>query len=104
MGLAAGALDPYDMTPEELARAKALLIQLKPNLARFTDQGTGVVEALKSGEVWIAPGNLGYETRVKEQGGPELKVMIPKEGTVGWMDCEMIVKGGENQGLGPAVP
>jgi len=99
MGLAAGVKDPYNMTTDEIAQAKAMLIKLKPNLTGLFNQGNGGVAALKSGEIWVCPGNLGWETRVKEQGGPDLKVLVPKEGTVGWMDAEMIVKGGENQNL-----
>ena len=99
MGKAAGVKDPYNMTPDELAQAKALLIQLKPNILRLTGQNTDTIAVLKSGEAWIATGNLGTELRVKEQGGPELKTFTPKEGTIGFMDAEMIVKGGENQNL-----
>jgi ABC-type glycerol-3-phosphate transport system permease component len=87
------------MTADEIAKAKALLTQLKPNVLRLANQATDTIAALKSGEAWIATGNLGTETRVKDQGGPELSVFTPKEGTIGWMDAEMIVKGGANQNL-----
>ena len=99
MGKAAGVKDPYNMTPDEIAMAKDLLIQLKPNILRFAPQNTDTIAALKNGEAWIATGNLGTETRVKEQGGPDLNVFTPKEGTIGWMDSEMIVHGGANQNL-----
>lgn len=99
MGKAAGVKDPYNMTPDEIAMAKDLLIQLKPNILRFAPQNTDTIAALKNGEAWIATGNLGTETRVKEQGGPDLNVFTPKEGTIGWMDFEMIVHGGANQNL-----
>ena len=45
------------------------------------------------------PATSGTDTRVKDQGGPELKVFTPKEGTIGWMDSEMVVKGGANTNL-----
>ena len=99
MGKAAGVKDPYNMTPDEIAKAKDLLIQLKPNILRLAPQNTDTIAALKNGEAWIATGNLGTETRVKDQGGPALNVFTPKEGTIGWMDAEMIVKGGANQNL-----
>ena len=99
MGKFAGVKDPYNMTPDEIAKAKALLIQLKPNILRLAPQNTDTIAALKNGEAWIATGNLGTETRVKDQGGPALNVFTPKEGTIGWMDAEMIVKGGTNQNL-----
>jgi len=99
MGKFSGAKNAYSMTPEEIAKAKDLLIQLKPNILRLANQATDTIAALKSGEAWIATGNLGTESRVKDQGGPELKVFTPKEGTIGWMDSEMIVKGGANESL-----
>lgn len=99
MGKAAGVKDPYNMTPDEIGKAKDLATKLKPNLLKFSQQNTDTVAALISGEAWIATGNLGTETRVKQAGGPELKVFTPKEGTIGWMDAEMIVKGGKNQQL-----
>jgi spermidine/putrescine-binding protein len=99
MGKLTGAKSSYSMTPEEIAKAKDALIQFKPNVLKLSNQATDTVAALKSGEAWIATGNLGTETRVKDQGGPELKVFTPKEGTIGWMDSEMIVKGGANENL-----
>jgi spermidine/putrescine-binding protein len=99
MGKAAGVKDPYNMTADEIGKAKDLALQLKPNLLKFSQQNTDTVAALISGEAWIATGNLGTETRVKQAGGPELKVFTPKEGTIGWMDAEMIVKGGKNTQL-----
>lgn len=99
MGKLTGAKSSYSMTPEEVAKAKEALIRFKPNVLRLSNQATDTIAALKSGEAWIATGNLGTETRVKDQGGPELKVFTPKEGTIGWMDSEMIVKGGANENL-----
>ena len=99
MGKLTGAKSSYSMTPEEIAKAKEALIRFKPNVLRLSNQATDTIAALKSGEAWIATGNLGTETRVKDQGGPELKVFTPKEGTIGWMDSEMIVKGGANENL-----
>jgi len=99
MGKAAGVKDPYNMTDAEIAQAKDLLVQLKPNVLRLAPQNTDTIASLKSGEAWIATINLGADLSVKEQGGPELTVFTPKEGTIGWMDSEMLVHGGANQNL-----
>ncbi len=99
MGKAAGVKDPYNMTPDEIAQAKALLIQLKPNILRLAPQNTDTIAALKNGEAWIATINLGADISVKDQGGPALTVYTPKEGTIGWMDSEMLVHGGTNSNL-----
>lgn len=95
----AGAKDPYNMTDEELAQAKEMLTLLKPNLLKLTQQNTETITSLINEEAWIATGNLGAEERVKEGGGPEIVGFTPKEGTVGWMDAEMLVKGGKNNSL-----
>jgi spermidine/putrescine-binding protein len=99
MGKLTGAKNAYSMTPEEIDKAKEALKRLKPNVLTLANQATDTIAKLKTGEAWIATGNLGTEARVKDQGGPELKVFTPKEGTIGWMDSEMIVKGGTNQNL-----
>ncbi len=99
MGKYTGAKNAYSMTPDEIAKAKDALVKLKPNVLRLANQATDTIAALKTGEAWIATGNLGTESRVKDQGGPDLNVFTPKEGTIGWMDSEMIVKGGANENL-----
>jgi spermidine/putrescine-binding protein len=99
MGKAAGVKDPYNMTDAEVAQAKALLVQLKPNILRLAPQATDTVAALKNGEAWIATINLGADTAVMDQGGPQLTTFTPKEGSIGWMDAEMLVHGGVNQNL-----
>jgi spermidine/putrescine-binding protein len=99
MGKAAGFEDVYNMTDDQLATVKGLLEQLKPNVLRFAQQATDSVNAMTSEEAYLITGNLGNEDRVKDAGGPEIKGFIPKEGTVGWMDAEMIVKGGANTSL-----
>jgi spermidine/putrescine-binding protein len=99
MGKAAGVKDPYNMTDDEVAQAKALLVQLKPNILRLAPQATDTVAALKNGEAWIATINLGADTAVMDQGGPKLTTFTPKEGSIGWMDAEMLVHGGANNNL-----
>ena len=99
MGKFTGAKNAYSMTPEEIATAKEAAKKLKPNILKLADQATDTIALLKTGEAWIGTGNLGTDIRVKDQGGPELKVFTPKEGTIGWMDSEMVVKGGTNQNL-----
>ncbi|MEZ4598102.1 MAG: extracellular solute-binding protein [Chloroflexota bacterium] len=99
MGKYTGAADPYNMTDAEVATAKDALIQLKPNVLRLAQQNTDTIAALASGEVWLATGNLGTDERVLEAEGPAAERVHPKEGTIGWMDAEMIVAEGANKAL-----
>jgi spermidine/putrescine-binding protein len=99
MGKAAGIDDVYNMTDEQLATVKTYLERLKPNILKFAQQATDSVNSMISEEAWLITGNFGNEDRVKDGGGPEIAGFIPKEGTVGWMDAEMIVKDGANSSL-----
>lgn len=99
MGKAAGFDDVYNLTDDQLATVKTYLEKLKPNVLKFAQQATDSVNAMTSEEAYLITGNLGNEDRVRDAGGPEIKGFIPKEGTVGWMDSEMIVKGGANTSL-----
>ena len=97
MGKATRAKEPYNMTPDELAKAKQALKDLQPNILKYAEQSTEQVTLMANESVWICDQNLGIEDRVKDAGGPEIKSFIPKEGTIGWMDGEMIAKGAVNR-------
>jgi len=93
---AIGAVDAYNMTDDELARAKDWLTQLKPNVLKLVAQNTETIAALVDGSAWLATQNLGAPDRVKDAAGPEVVAFVPKEGTVGFIDGEMRVTGGAN--------
>jgi spermidine/putrescine-binding protein len=97
MGKSLGFDKPFQMTPEQLQAAKKHLVDLMPNVLKFTEQETENATALTDESAWLGLCNLGIEERVKDGGGPEIKTFIPKEGVVGWMDGEMIVKNAVNK-------
>jgi spermidine/putrescine-binding protein len=99
MGKSLGIQDAYNMTDDQIQQAKQQLIDLKPSLLKFVEQNTELVTLMADETIWFATVNLGMEDRVKDAGGPEVKTFIPKEGTVGWMDGEMLVKGGTNRAV-----
>src|SRR6478736_4528841 len=94
---ATGAKQPYAMTSTEIADAKSFLSQLKPNVLKLASQNNEVVRALADGSAWIGITNLGTDDRVKDAGGPVVKATYPKEGTVGFIDSEQIVKASKNK-------
>ena len=98
-GLATGAKNPYDQTLSELATSKAWLKKLKPNILKIVQQNFETVNALKDESAWIGLGNLGVELRVKDAGGPLIKVAYPKEGLLGWFDGEQMVKASKHKDL-----
>jgi spermidine/putrescine-binding protein len=97
MGKSLGIQDAYNMTTDQIAQAKQQLIDLKPNLLKFVEQNTELVTLMADETIWFATVNVGMEDRVKDAGGPEVKTFVPKEGVVGWMDGEMLVKDGTNR-------
>jgi len=97
MGKSLGIKDAYNMTADQIGQAKQQLIDLKPNILKFVEQNTELVTLMGDETIWFATVNVGMEDRVKDAGGPEIKTFVPKEGVVGWMDGEMLVKGGTNR-------
>jgi spermidine/putrescine-binding protein len=94
---ATGAKQPYSMTPGEISDAKNWLKQLKPNVLKLASQNNEVVRALADGSAWIGITNLGTDDRVKDAGGPLIKTAYPREGTIGFIDSEQIVKASKNK-------
>lgn len=96
-GRATGAKKPYGMTPAEISGAKDYLKALKPNVLKLASQNNEVVRALADGSAWIGITNLGTDDRVKDAGGPTVLRAYPKEGTVGFIDSEQIVKASKHR-------
>jgi len=93
MGLVSGAKKPYQMTASEVKAAKEALIRLKPNILTFVEQSNQFVQYFVNGSAWIiANAHTGLDYRVKQAGGPLVKPVYPKEGYVGFLDGEMVVK------------
>jgi spermidine/putrescine-binding protein len=85
---------PFDMTKDQVQKAKDLAVKLKKNLKQFSAVSGETVRVLTDESVWIgfesAPG---VAWRVKAAGGPAMGWTIPKEGTFGWVDGDMLAKG-----------
>jgi spermidine/putrescine-binding protein len=98
-GRATGAKKPYSMTTAEISKAKAFLKSFKPNVLKLASQNNEVVRALADESAWIGITNLGTDDRVKDAGGPVIKTAYPKEGTVGFIDSEQMVKASKNKAV-----
>jgi spermidine/putrescine-binding protein len=97
-GVATGAAKPFGMTDAELARAKDYLVQLKPNILKLAQAGAEEVRAFAEGAAVITT-ILGFDLRMKDAGGPEAVGVLPREGTIGFADAEMIVASSKKQDL-----
>jgi spermidine/putrescine transport system substrate-binding protein len=75
----AGAADPFNLTDEEMAKVKDLLIKQKPLLRFYWDTNTTIEEGLASGELVASTGWNSSAVTLKGQ-GVAVKFMNPKEG------------------------
>jgi spermidine/putrescine transport system substrate-binding protein len=88
--------DPNTTNPEELNKARDFIIEHKDNIAAFAPD-TGQV-LLDQGQVDIAVEWSGDVFQVMEE-NPDLRYVIPKEGTIIWVDTIAIPTGAPHQAL-----
>ena len=98
-GIATGSKSPYAQSPDQISSAANFLGSLKPNIIKLASQNNEIISMMASGEAAIGISNLGTDIRVKNAGGPELKSAYPPEGTIGFIDSEMITAKGNNSAL-----
>lgn len=94
---AIGADKPYEMSDAQIGQAKDWLKKFKPNVLKLASQNNEVVRALADESAWIGITNLGTEERVKDAKGPVIKAAYPKEGTIGFIDAEQVIKASSNK-------
>jgi spermidine/putrescine transport system substrate-binding protein len=87
---------PNSTSPEELAKAKELLLKQKEYLAKYDSESYG--ESLASGEIAIAHSWSGEIVSLQGE-KPELGFAIPKEGVLCFLDNWCIPKGAPNKAL-----
>ncbi len=87
--LLAGVQDPYDMTDDDIAKVKDLLIKQKPLLRFYWSDSTILEQAMATGEVVAAPAWNSSIATLKAQ-GLDVKYMNPKEGRLTWC-CGLIL-------------
>ena len=98
-GIATGSKSPYAQAPDQISAASNFLGSLKPNIVKLASQNNEIVSMMASGEAAIGISNLGTDIRVKNAGGPEIQAAYPPEGTIGFIDSEMITAKGNNSAL-----
>ena len=93
---ATGARDPLAMTDAELATVTDWLTQLKPNIRRIVRHRGDAIATLASGECTLAISSLGAPDLVKDAGGPPVVAFVPREGTIGSIEAEVVLAGAPN--------
>ncbi len=88
-------LDPNSTKPEDLDKAKELLLKIRPNIAKFNSSEG--INALANGDICLAQiysGDAGIaKSRAEEaKNGVKIVYTIPKEGTQLWFDMMAMPK------------
>lgn len=94
VGLIIGAENPFDMTDEELERARELMSKQRDLLRFYWTDNTAVEQALASGELVASYAWNNSYVALQDQGLP-VAYMIPKEGIYTWVCGLSIIEGGE---------
>ncbi|TDQ84106.1 putative spermidine/putrescine transport system substrate-binding protein [Dongia mobilis] len=87
-----GDNDIYNLTDEQIEKAKAKLIEQKPLVRKYWATAGELVDLYAAGEVWISNTWAGYQSSLIKEKGIEVAEFIPKENAEGWMDSWMVVK------------
>jgi spermidine/putrescine-binding protein len=88
----------YNLTDDELAKVKAKLLELKPNIRKMWSTGGELTNLFQSQEVQIAMGWPLMTNQLRAQNFP-IGETIPKENTTGWIDHLMVTAGSEHKDL-----
>ncbi len=88
-GLLAGVADPYNMTDDDIAKVKGLMLKQKPLLRFYWNDTTVLEQAMASGEVVAAPAWNSSIATLRAQ-GVDVKYMTPKEGRLTWC-CGLVL-------------
>lgn len=90
--------DPYELSDEQLAQVKDLLIQQKPLVRKYWDLGGEVAELFLNKEIVIADGWSWITLQAQAEEAPVAEV-VPSEGVTGWSDSWCISKSAKNYDL-----
>ena len=88
-GIIMGAADPFNLTDEELAKAKEMLTQQKPLVRFYWDSNATVEQALASGELVMSTGWNSSVVTLQGQGVP-VAFANPKEGIMSYC-CGLVM-------------
>ena len=87
--LIAGVANPYNMTDDDIAKVKDLLVKQKPLLRFYWGDNTTMEQALASGELVASSAWNSSVLTLRNQGLP-VRFMSPKEGILTWC-CGLVM-------------
>lgn len=90
-GIYAGVPDPFDMTDDELAQVRDLLIKQKPLVRTYWKEIGELTNLFASGEVTIAWA-WAPVLDLRQKADMDMVWVVPKQGQLGWYDAAFITK------------
>jgi spermidine/putrescine-binding protein len=88
----------YNLSEEQLLACKAKMRELKPQMIKFVEDESDLIDLFKNTGVIISVGSPIVLANLNKQ-GMNIKSVLPSEGATGWIDHLMIVKGAKNKEL-----
>ncbi len=85
----------YNLSDEELAKVKARMLQLKPNIRKYWATAGDMTQLFQSGEIVAGEGWPLMTAQLRGAGFPAGEV-IPAEGTTAWADHWVLTSGAKN--------
>ncbi len=85
----------YNLSDDELARVKAKMLELRPNVRKYWSTAGDMTQLFASHEIVAGEGWPLMTQELRKQGFPVGEV-IPKEGTTGWVDHWVMTTGAKN--------
>jgi putative spermidine/putrescine transport system substrate-binding protein/spermidine/putrescine transport system substrate-binding protein len=85
----------YNLSDEDLAKVKAKMLQLKPNVRKYWATAGDMIQLFQSGEIVAGEGWPLMTAQLRAAGFPAGEV-IPAEGTTAWADHWVLTSGAAN--------
>ena len=85
----------YNLSDEELAKVKAKMLELRPNVRKYWVTAGDLTQLFQSGEVVMGEGWPLMTNQLRQANYPAGET-IPAEGTTAWADHWMLTKGAKN--------
>jgi len=85
----------YNLSDEELAKVKAKMLELRPNVRKYWVTAGDMTQLFQGGEVVMGEGWPLMTNQLRQANFPAGET-IPKEGTTAWADHWMLTKGAGN--------
>jgi putative spermidine/putrescine transport system substrate-binding protein/spermidine/putrescine transport system substrate-binding protein len=85
----------YNLSDEDLAKVKAKMLELKPNVRKYWATAGDMTQLFQSGEIVAGEGWPLMTNQLRAAGFPAGEI-IPEEGTTAWADHWVLTKGAKN--------